>query len=237
MIGRWTVLNGVLLVIVVLLGFQTARTWQRLVPPLRMPVAAGPGEVPARREAKAKPAVQRDGNGQEMVALITSMDLFDSTRQAVGTTAAAAPVELPPPTGIEVVGIRLLGDDEEAFIRDATQQNAQRRVRTGDEVAGYTVQSINPTSVELANPTGQTVTLWMQLTTSSAPKPGVPGVPRPNVPPVPGRPAQPPPLDPRAAARQRLRQERLQQRRGGVAAPPSLPAGVRQLRDQMQKGA
>jgi hypothetical protein len=233
MIGRWAVLNGVLLVIVVVLGFQSARTWQRLVPPLRMPVAAGTGDGPARREAKAKPAVQRDGEGQEMVALITSMDLFDSTRQAVGTTVEA-PVELPPPTGIEVVGIRLLGDDEEAFIRDASQQNAQRRVRTGDEVAGYTVQSINPTSVELANPTGQTVTLWMQLTTSGAPKPGVPGVPRPNVSPVP---AQPPPLDPRAAERQRQRQERLQQRRGGVATPPSLPAGVRQLRDQMRKGA
>jgi hypothetical protein len=240
-IGRWTVVNGLLLAIVALLGVQIARTWMRAVPPLRVP--SGVAEERSRRDAKGKPAVvPRGEQTSEMVATITNLDLFDQSRQALGTATAAAVVEVPPPTGIELVGVRLLGGDEEAFIRDASQQNAQRRVRTGDEVAGYTVQTINPTNVELGNANGQTVTLWLQLTPSAAVKPaqGVPA-PRPGGAPVaPPRPAaavaQPPavsvpPLDPTAAERQRRRQERLQNR--GVVAP-SLPPGVRQQRDQMQ---
>lgn len=242
MIGRWTVLNVVLVLIVVLLGIQITRTWMRTVPPLRTPVAAGPAEPAPRREPKGKTQPARGENGAEQVALITSMDLFDSSRQAVGTAGPAEAVEVPPPTGIELVGIRLFAGDEEAFIRDASQANAQRRVREGDEVAGYTVQAINPTNVELGNPTGQTVTLWLQLAPSGgAAKPGGPQFgPRPGGV-APGRggaaagqqgAAPQPPIDPTAAQRQRQRQRELRQR-GGAAVPPA----VQQLRDQMRKGA
>jgi hypothetical protein len=237
-IGRWTVLNGVLVAIVVLLGLQITRTWMRTVPPLRVPVAAGAGELAARRDPKVKAPLARDGKTEEDVVLITSMDLFDQSRQPVGAagSTAPAPVEVPPPTGIDVVGIRLLSGDEEAFIRDASQQNGQRRVREGDEVAGYTVQAINPTNVELGNATGQTVTLWLQLAPSGGAKPGAPGAPlRPGA--VAGQPgaAAPVPINPQAAERQRqrqlLRQQRLQQQqqRGGAPAPPTVPPGIPRL--------
>jgi hypothetical protein len=244
-IGRWTVINLVLVAIVALLGIQIGRTWMRTVPPLRAP-AAGPAEPASRHETKVKPAAARGDKADEDVALITSMDLFDVSRQAVGAAAeTVAPVEVPPPTGVDVVGIRLIAGDQEAFIRDASQQNAQRRVRTGDEVAGYTVQTIRPTSVELVNPTGQSVTLWLQLSPSGGAKPGTPqaaGVRRIPVPvpavPAPaaaGRavaaqpsPVRPPTPDP-AALRQQRRLEARRQRSG-------VPPAVQQRLDRLRNG-
>jgi len=248
-IGRWTVLNGVLLAVVLLLGVQIARTWMRTVPPMRTP-APDTAEVP-RRDGKKRTVTERGEQMDQMVALITSQDLFDASRQAIGSGAVSV-TEVPPPTGIELVGIRLLGGDQEALIRDQSQQNTQRRVRAGDEVAGHTVQAINATNVELLNPNGQAVTLWLQLAPSAA-KPAVPGrpglaapAPRPGgVPPAPPRPAAAPapqnpgaaapPMDPRAAERQRLRQQRLE-RRGGELKP-NLPAGIQERLNQLRKGA
>jgi hypothetical protein len=246
-IGRWTVLNGVLLAVVLLLGVQIARTWMRTVPPMRTPPPEQ-AEAP-RREVKKRTVAERTEQTDEMVALITNQDLFDASRQAIGSGPVAV-AEVPPPTGIELVGIRLLGGDQEALIRDQSQQNAQRRVRAGDEVAGHTVQAINATNVELLNPNGQAVTLWLQLAPSAA-KPAAPGrpgarapAPRPGgVPPAP-RPAAnapraggatAPPMDPRAAERQRLRQQRLE-RRGGELKP-NLPAGIQERLNQLRKGA
>jgi len=249
MIGRWTVLNGVLLVLAVLLGVQIARTWIRTVPPVRVPAPAADSQG-QRREVKAKPGTPREPT-DDMVAVIASMDLFDMSRQPAGTTTAATVVtEVPPPTGIELIGIRLLGRDQEALIRDQSQQNAQRRVRTGDEVSGYTVQAINATNVELANDNGQQVTLWLQLSPSKGaarpaagsggqrPQPVTPqplgAAPRPGAAPPP--PAATPPVDPRAAERQRVRQQRLERQRGG-AVRPNLPPGVQEQLRQMRKGA
>jgi len=252
MIGRWTVLNGVLLAVVLLLGVQIARTWMRAVPPMRTPVpdtAEGP-----RRDPRKRTVTERNEQTEEIVALITTQDLFDASRQAVGSGPATV-AEIPPPTGIELVGIRLLGGDQEALIRDQSQQNTQRRVRAGDEVAGHTVQAINATNVELLNPNGQAVTLWLQLAPSAAKPavPGRPGVPAPaprpgGVPPAPPRPGAAPvpapaqnaggaaaPMDPRAAERQRLRQQRLE-RRGGELKP-NLPAGIQERLNQLRKGA
>jgi hypothetical protein len=243
-IGRWTVINLVLVTIVALLGVQIGRTWMRTVPPLRAP-AAGPADAAPRRETKAKPSAARSDKADEDVALITSMDLFDMSRKAVGAEEAVAPVDVPPPTGVDVVGIRLIAGDQEAFIRDASQQNAQRRVRTGDEVAGYTVQTIRPTSVELVNPTGQTVTLWLQLSPSGGAKPGgaqAAGVRRPvPVPTAAGgavasqlgavRPPTPAAPDP-AMLRQ---QQRLQARRQRSGVPPAVQQRLDRMRSK--KGA
>jgi hypothetical protein len=245
-IGRWTVLNIVLGLMVLLLGIQTARTWMRAVPPVRAP-APGPADPVARREGKAKPAPARGGGGDEQVALITSMDLFDPSRQAVGESGSTvAAVEVPPPQGIEVVGIRLIAGDQEAFIRDVNAQNAQRRVRTGDEVAGHTVQAINATNVELLNPSGQSVTLWLQLSPSAGAKPAAGGVAaRPATPTSAGRSSaavaapKAAPLDPVQAQiqRRRERQQRIRQQRAPAPAnrPPTVPGAVRQRVDQMQE--
>ena len=250
MISRWTVLNGVLVAIVALLAVEIGRTWMRAVPPLRMPAA---GDGAPRRDAKTRPAAVRAERSEEDVALITSMDLFDQSRQAPGSvTDVAAPVEVPPPTGIEVVGIRLIAGDQEAFIRDASQGNAQRRVRTGDEVAGFTVQSINATAVELGNPNGQNVTLYLQLAPSAGgAKPGVPaavGARRPPTPPPPTAAGvagqqgpRTPPTDPAALRQQQRlqqRQQRLQQLRQQKQNAAGMPAAKQQRLDVMrEKGA
>jgi hypothetical protein len=242
-IGRWTVINLVLVAIVALLGIQIGRTWMRTVPPLRAPTAA-PTETAPHRETKGKPSAAHSDRADEDVALITSMDLFDVSRKAVGAEEPVAPEEVPPPTGVDVVGIRLIAGDQEAFIRDASQQNAQRRVRTGDEVAGYTVQTIRPTSVELVNPTGQTVTLWLQLSPSGGAKPGTPqaaGVRRSvPVPTAAGRSVAaqqgavrpPTPVPDPATLRQ---QRRLEARRQRSGVPPAVQERLDRLRNK--KGA
>jgi hypothetical protein len=231
LISRWTMVNLLLLAIVALLAVQIGRTWTQTVPPLRTPAS---GDAAPRRDAKpkAQPAPADEAEGD--VALITSLDLFDQSRQAPGTvTAAAVPVEAPPPTGIEVVGIRSIAGDQEAFIRDASQGNAQRRVRTGDEVAGYTVQSIDATNVKLGNATGGTVTLYLQLALSGGGRPGTAGAvlgrpapagtPSAVVPPanVPAQASRTPPMDPASVAMQQRVEERWNQRRQLMAASRS----------------
>ena len=179
MMSRWTVLNMLLAATAALLAVQIARVWMRSIPQTS---ALADEDVRPRREGKPKGQSIRKDDSQADVAVITSLDVFDPSRQPIGlVTEVAAPVEVPPPTGIELVGIRSIAGDREAFVRDASQGNAQRRVRTGDDVAGYTVQSIDPTSVELGNATGQRVTLALQLARSGG-KPGMPATARPPVP-------------------------------------------------------
>jgi len=208
--SRWTMVNLLLVAVVALLAVQIGRTWTRTTPPLRAPAS---GDAPPRRDARPKAQSARANEAEEDVALIASLDLFDQSRQALGVVSdAAVPVEAPPPTGIEVVGVRSIAGDQEAFLRDASQGNVQRRVRMGDEVAGYTVQSIDATNVKLGNATGGTVTLYLQLALSGGGKSGVaasvPGRPAPAgtptaVAPPPSAPAQAsrtPPMDPASAA-------------------------------------
>jgi hypothetical protein len=108
-------------------------------------------------------------------------------------------------------------------------------VRTGDEVAGYTVHGIHATNVELGNTTGQMVTLYLQLAPSRGGNPGVPGA-GPRRPAAAGPPTAPPPssgagaqatrtppVDEDAAMRRRMEerwnQRRLQQQRKSAPAP------------------
>jgi hypothetical protein len=231
LISRWTMVNLLLAAIVALLAVQIGLTWTRATPPLPAPAS---GDAVPRRDARPKAQPARANGAEEDVALITSLDLFDQSRQAPGVvTDVAVPVEAPPPTGIEVVGIRSIAGDQEAFIRDASQGNAQRRVRTGDEVAGYTVQSIDATNVKLGNATGGTVTLYLQLALSGGGKPGaagaVPGrsapagMPSAVVPPTsaPVQASRTPPMDPASVAMQQRVEERWNQRRQVMAASRS----------------
>ncbi|HWP66851.1 MAG TPA: hypothetical protein VNO26_13145 [Candidatus Limnocylindria bacterium] len=250
MISRWTVLNGLLVAIVALLAVEIGRTWMRTVPPLRMPATGDPAP---RRDSKSRPSVDH-GRVEEDVALISSMDLFDPSRQAPGTATEPVVAEAPPPTGIEVVGIRMIAGDLEAFIRDASQGNAQRRVRTGDEVAGYTVEEIQPTNVVLGNAAGQSVTLYLQLAPSGGARPALaaaaPGGARPGTPLAPrpggqagqsgqsGQGTHNPPRNPNAERlQQRLqqRQQRLQQQRSGSAVPSAVQERLNSIKSK--KGA
>lgn len=181
---RWAIINVLLGLIVTLLAVQIVSTWARSLPPLEdrgrqaPPPPAEPREKGGRRSAEKVPLAPE---GQ--VAAISEKDLFDPTRrpapdegsaQALAAQEAAA---IPPPSGVAVVGIRLLQGEREAFIQDATQQNKQRRLRVGDQLQNYTVKEITDAQVILAAPTGQSVTMDVELKKSGGARGPAPGAP------------------------------------------------------------
>jgi hypothetical protein len=186
---RWAIINVLLGLIVALLAIQIVSTWARSLPPLEErarqppPAAPEPREKGGRRSADKAPL-----SPEAQVTAINEKDLFDPSRRPApeeGSAQAAAAQEaapIPPPSGVAVVGIRLLQGEREAFIQDATQQNKQRRLRVGDQLQNYTVKEITDAQVILAAPTGQSVTMDVELKKSG----GTRG-PTPGVPPVPGR--------------------------------------------------
>src|SRR5262249_54917904 len=211
LMGRWAILNGVLVVIALLLGLEIARTWGRSLPPVEIGARGadpptkgeGPGDGKAgegkggnarrggKRANEKPPAVQPAA----LVTTIVDRDLFDPSRQkATEEVKAPPPKEAPPPPGLTGGGIRILGDrDSGAFIAAASQANQQRRLRIGDDVGGYTVKSIQPSRVTLASATGDKITLNLEVDKSGATgTPGKPGAPpRPGQPGAPSRPGQP----------------------------------------------
>ena len=245
--GRWAILNGVLVVIALLLGLEIARTWQRALPPVEIGARAADPPTKGDGSGDGKAGDAKGGNGRRggkranekpvvqpatLVATIVDKDLFDPSRQkATEEVKAPLPKEAPPPPGLTLVGTRILGDrDSEAFITDASQANQQRRLRIGDEVGGYTVKSILPSRVTLASATGDRITLNLAVDKSAAT--GTPG--KPGTPPRPGQPAaahaaspaagiQPPPpgagIQPPRPARPGMPAARPQ----GPGAPPAAP--------------
>src|SRR5205814_1697654 len=125
-----------------------------------------------------------------LVAAITEKELFDPSRQPPSvedTTAASVPVTQPP-DNVTVVGVRIFGKDREAFVTDGTQgQAVTRRVRLGDQIAGYTVKGIERTALTLTSPSGDIVSMPLTLDKGGA-QPGSQRPPIPGRPPMPGRP-------------------------------------------------
>ncbi|MCW5893802.1 MAG: hypothetical protein KIT14_25085, partial [bacterium] len=190
--GRWAILNGLLGLIVLVLGLQIAWTWMRSVPPVDFARSAG-DEVPSEGAPGADRPRSRRGGSDRMpaqspamlVTAITAKDLFDPSRQkASDEVKIVAPKEAPPPPNLTIAGIRIVGKDREAFITDASAGNQQKRMRIGDEVGGYTVKTIDLTRVTLASSAGDVVTLSLSVEKAGggAPKPGVPVPVRPGVP-------------------------------------------------------
>src|SRR5262249_58032609 len=162
----------------------------------RRVAARGPTAGPAREpQEKGKRAAEKAaGRAQQtpaaLVTAIAEKDLFDPSRRAPTPEEAKTEVPAPvtkPPDGVTVVGVRMFGKDREVFVTDATQNPATgRRLRAGDQIAGYTVKTIEATQVTLLSPSGDSVVV--PLTLDKGGKPGVPGGP-PRAP-VPGRPPQ-----------------------------------------------
>jgi len=184
---RWGIINGLLGLIVALLLVQIAGTWARSLPkPEERPRQPPPAPAAEPRE-KGRRSGDKGGPRaapapEAVVSAISDKDLFDPTRRPPPETGAAqAAVQEappPPPSGVAVVGIRLLQGEHEAFIQDATQQNKQRRLRVGDQLQSYTVKEITDTQVILAAPTGQSLTMDVELRKSGGargPAPAVPG--------------------------------------------------------------
>jgi len=189
--GRWAIINVVLGVIVGLLGLEIARTWGRALPPVEM--AAGlrtPAAAPEKREKGKRAAAEKGGAHAEeappaLVAAIAEKDLFDMSRQKPTEEVKGieqTPAVTGPPANVTIVGVRIFGKDREVFV---TEAGAQKRLRTGDQVAGYTVKAIDAAGVTLTSPSGDVVNMPLVVDSKGA------APPRPTVPVRPGMP-QPP---------------------------------------------
>jgi hypothetical protein len=203
--GRWTIVNALLAAIVALLSFEIVRTWGRGLPPVDVPPSAGPPPAAAAphekggKRAADKAAARAQQTPPVLVAAIVDKDLFDPSRRPPTPDEVKVESQAPitkPPDNVTVVGVRILGKDREVFVTDATQTPAAgRRLRAGDQVAGYTVKKIEATAVVLSSPSGDIVSMPLTLDKGKAatgPRPGIPGKPGPQTP-VPVRPAPVPP--------------------------------------------
>ena len=225
---RWTILNGLLGLIVLLLGLQIARTWARALPPVDLsarpleaapPRAEGGGGREGRGRKRGGTDKQQPPTPEAMVTAIASRDLLDPSRQKPTEEVPAAVAKEPqPPPNVTVVGVRILGKDREAFVTDASQGPQQKRLRIGDRLGDYTIKAIDPQRVTLASPQGELVKLALSVDKSGQPaaKPGMPlrpGQPAGQPAPSPAAGLQPtPPVQPQPVA-------------GVPPRPPRPPAG------------
>ncbi len=229
--GRWALLNGLLGLIVLLLGLQIAWTWSRTLPPIDVEAKSDseptplPGDGPKGERRSRRGADKAPASPAVLVTTIHNKDLFDPSRQkASDEVKVAAPKETGPPPSLTLSGVRILGKDREAFITDTTAPAGQqlRRMRSGDQVSGYSVKSIEPTRVTLTSAAGDLIKLKLEVEkTGGGAAPGTPAVsgapgrpPRPGQPGAPGTPATPGAAAPSPAA--------------GIQ--PTPPAGAGQVR-------
>lgn len=233
--GRWTIVNAVLALMVALLGFEIARTWAHRLPPIQVPPSpipapAGPdgpgpeGHEKGKRGAGDKNAARAQQTPAMMVAAIAEKDLFDPSRKPPTpdeVKVEVAPPVTKPPDGVTIVGVRIFGKDREVFMNDASQAPASgRRLRLGDQIAGFTVKAIDPAGVVLTSPSGDAVTMPLTIDKSKA-QPAQPGARPPTVRPSP-RPGQPTP--PTATAASPAAGPQGASTAAGVAVKPVTPA-------------
>jgi len=202
---RWAIVNTLLGIIVALMGFEIVHTWARGLPrgaPAESAASAAPAPPPApapephekgKRGRGDKAGALAQQTPAMLVTAIAEKDLFDPSRRPPSvedTTTAAVPVTKPP-DNVSVVGVRIFGKDREAFVSDGTQGQAiTRRVRTGDQIAGYIVKAIERTAVTLTSPSGDVVSMPLTLDAGKA-QPSGPRQATPVRQPIPGRPPQP----------------------------------------------
>ena len=213
--GRWVIVNTFLALIVLLLAVEIARTWARQLPPVEVAVRAPsrPASNEKREKGKhggaEKTATRAEQAPAVLVNAIVEKDLFDPSRQKpVEEAKVEVPKEIEPPKGVTVVGVSIVGKEREAFIIDTGQPaqpgvptppgqpapggasagGPQRRVRVGDQVQSYTVKTINHSGLTLVSPSGDLVTMALELLRgggAGGPKPG----PAPRAPTGTGSPA------------------------------------------------
>jgi hypothetical protein len=190
--GRWAIINVFLGLVILLLGVEIVRTWARALPPVEIAQrsAAPPPEKREKGGGKRGAADKGPGHVEQapamLLAAIAEKDLLDISR-AKQTEEVARAIEQPPvtgpPPGVVVAGVRIFGRDREAFV---TENGVAKRLRTGDQVGGYTVKAIDATGVLLNSPSGDSVTMPLVIEGKGTPA-AAPG--KPPVPPRPGQPA------------------------------------------------
>jgi hypothetical protein len=162
---RVLILNILLLAVVGALAFQIVTLWWFNEPQ---------AEAVAPKEAKTQkvdlPKVARQPAPPNLATLIADKDLFDQSRKGVepGTAAAAAaPTEPIRPLTLVLLGVSGGGPEREALVKDQTQPKPQW-LRQGEEVGGYKLGRIDPTSIVMVGPDGAETTLVINVEKAKA---------------------------------------------------------------------
>ena len=186
---RLVILNVLLLAIVVALVVQIVALWWR---------AEADIEPGAQRDIKTQrlevPVVARHPPPPDLASHIAEKDLFDASRAADKAPAAAqAEAAPPPPLNLALLGVTVAGGGREALFRDQAL-GKPLWLREGEDFNGYKIGRIDPTSVMVLTPSGDQVTLMINVEKHSgaAPLTGPAGV-LPTATPIPNAGGQRPP--------------------------------------------
>ena len=163
---RVLILNLLLLAIAAVLVVQIVSLWWARAPEAETVVA---------REAKAQkvevPKVDRRPPPPNLAKQIADKDLFDQSRTApqegTATAVAAEPVR---PLTLVLLGVSGGGPEREALVKDQTQPKPQW-IRQGEEVGGYKLGRIDPTSIVMVGPGGEEITLVINVEKAKAGQP------------------------------------------------------------------
>jgi len=155
---RVLILNLLLLAIVVVLVVQIVSLWWAHAPE---------AETVVSREAKAQkvevPKVDRRPPPPNLAKQIADKDLFDQSRTALQEGTATAVVTEPVrPLTLVLLGVSGGGPEREALVKDQTQPKPQW-IRQGEEVGGYKLGRIDPTSIVMVGPGGEEITLVINV--------------------------------------------------------------------------
>lgn len=157
---RVLILNIFLLVILAGLIFQIVTLWW-----VREPVAEAVAAKDTKPPKVDLPKVDRRPATPNLSAQIADKDLFDQSRQGVKegqASQAAAPAEPVRPLTLVLLGVSGAGPEREALVKDQTQPKPQW-LRQGEEVGGYKLGRIDPTSIVMVGPGGEETTLVINV--------------------------------------------------------------------------
>jgi hypothetical protein len=161
---RVLILNILLLSIIGLLLFQIVTLWWA-----REPEA----EAVAARESKPQkvdiPKVDRRPAPPNLAQQIADKDLFDQSRTGVqpGKESAVVSTEPVRPLTLVLLGVSGGGPEREALVKDQTAPKPQW-LRQGEEVGGYKLGRIDPTSIVMLGPDGSETTLVINVEKAKA---------------------------------------------------------------------
>jgi hypothetical protein len=164
---RVLILNLLLLAIVAVLVVQIVSLWWGGEPEV---------EVVAPREAKAQkldiPKVDRRPPPPNLASQIADKDLFDQSRTGAepGPAAAAVTTEPVRPLTLVLLGVSGGGPEREVLVKDQTQPKPQW-LRRGEDVGGYKLGRIDPTSIVMVGPGGEEITLVINVEKAKAGQP------------------------------------------------------------------
>jgi hypothetical protein len=157
---RVLILNILLVAIIAVLIFQIVTLWW-----VHEPEAEAVAPKDTKPQKVDLPKVDRRPPPPNLATQISDKDLFDQSRQGVkegAAAAAAAPAEPVRPLTLVLLGVSGGGPEREALVKDQTQPKPQW-LRQGEEVGGYKLGRIDPTSIVMVGPGGEETTLVINV--------------------------------------------------------------------------